>query len=84
MKKVIPVKMKSGKAIQAMVRSGEIKHDGGSDSGEYSRYRWEENSIVRMMGLWFNQPGSDYLVVDHPNVISKREYENTKIFFEDE
>ncbi len=70
MKKVVPVKMKSGKDITAMVRSGEIRHAGGSDSGEFSRYVWGENPI-HSVGIWFYDPGSVYLVVDHPYVFCK-------------
>ncbi len=86
MKKVVPVKMKSGKAITAMVRSGEIRHAGGCDSGEFSRYMWgdENTGPIHSVGLWFDDPGSEYLIVDHPNPISRCEYENMKSFFEEE
>lgn len=76
------VKSKSIEQFKQMVRAKEIQHLSTSDSGEISHYGTIGNPS-RVMGFWWCDHGQEYLVVDHPNPISRESYEGVKIFFEE-
>ena len=70
------------KEFKEMLKKGEIQLISTSDSGEVAHYGTVGNPS-HVMGVWWNDHGEEYLVVDHPNPISKDSYERMKVFFKD-
>jgi hypothetical protein len=71
------VKLKSGKDLKKHI-------DLTSDSGEMIRLRVKKSEGVSIYRNFHSGDfGKEYLVVDHPNPISKDEYELIKELFED-
>lgn len=77
------VKMKSEKEFKEMVKNGDLKFLSSSDSGEVSHYG-TATSPMHVMGVWWHDHDEEYLVVDHPNPISKESYERMKIMFKEQ
>lgn len=75
------VKLKTAKEFEKLAKAGEIEVIGCSDSGEITHYGTKGNPS-HLKSVWFDDYGQEYLVVDHPNPISRESYENRKIFFE--
>jgi len=76
------VKLKSVKQFKKMVRNKEIECLGCTDSGEITHYGTKGNPS-HVMSIWWDQHEEEYLIVDHPNPISRESYKARKIFFEE-
>ena len=77
------VKLKSAEEFQSMVRKNTILLQHASDSGEVYHYGTVGNPS-HILAVWYDEYGKEYLVVDHPNPISRESYEKRKVFFEEE
>lgn len=78
-KKVI---LKTREKITNLIENEKVKLIDTSDSGEVSCVGVGEQPTF-VMSIWYSDYGKEYLVVDHPNPISKTEYEKCKILFEE-
>ena len=76
------VKLKSREEFKKMERADEIEHIFTSDSGEITHYG-TKGGISHIQSVWYDDYGDEYLIVDHPNPISKEAYEARKIFFDE-
>ena len=80
------VKMKTYEALKKLFRAKEIRCRHVSDDGEYMSVAipYEDTGGYQSVkGFWTSDLGEEFLVVDHPNVITKDEYERWKILFEE-
>lgn len=77
MKKVM---LKTSEAIVKLIKNREVLPMHTSDSGEWTSYGVGENPTV-VKTFWYDDHGKEFLVVDHPNPISKDEYDRLKILF---
>ena len=75
------VRMKSMAELKKKVRAGEIELVHVSDSGEWMSYGVGKQPMT-VKGFWWEDHEQEFLVVDHPNIISKDEYERLKPLFE--
>ncbi len=76
------VMLKTYDEIKKMVRKKEVQMMNIGDSGELMHYGTIGNPSA-VMSIWFDDYGTEYLVVDHPNLISKADFEARKIFFKE-
>jgi hypothetical protein len=76
------VRLKSQEQIKRLLQNGEIQHIFTSDSGEISHYGTAGNP-TNVQSIWWEEYGQEFAVVDHPNPISKENYEARKIFFDE-
>jgi len=77
------VKLKSQEEFKRMVREGEVKTIGGSDSGAVTHYG-TAGKTTHVLSVDYDEYGQEFLVVDHPNPISREDYERRKVFFKEE
>lgn len=77
--------LKSKEEIREMELRGEIVRLFTSDSGEVSHYGVKNSggSGQPIMSIWWNDYGDEYLIVDHPNPMSRDAYKARKIFFKE-
>jgi hypothetical protein len=76
------VKLKTYKELKEMARKGKIEILHVSDSGEVMHFGTIGNPS-HVLTVWADNLGEEYLIIDHPNTISKDSYEDRKIFFDD-
>lgn len=77
------IRLKTHEQLKWMLRRKEIQLHHVSDDGEM--YHWGTvGNPSHVKPTWYDDMGKEYLVVDHPNPISKEEYERLKIFFNEE
>lgn len=72
--------LKSRSEIKKLEREDKIDHIFTADSGEITHYGTKGNPSA-IMSIWWDDYGQEYLIVDHPNPISKEAFEARKIFF---
>lgn len=75
-------RLKSKKEIKKLLREGKIKQHSISDCGEITHYGTVGNPSA-IMSIWWDEYGQEYLIVEHPNPISREAYESRKIFFDE-
>ncbi len=76
------VRLKTHEQLKKMIRCKEIKLHHVSDDGEVSHYGTLGNPS-HTLTVWYDNMGKEFLVVDHPNIITKESYEKRKMFFDE-
>ena len=88
--------MKTGRELKKMHQAGKI-YLGGGDTGEYTVIRWPigggklspwtgepiDNSSFSQKGFNSEDMGEEFLIIDHPNVMSLAEYNWCKLLFQE-
>lgn len=77
------VKLKSNKEINELIRQGLVELLGSSDSGEIVHYGVKDGGQTHVISCWYDDYGTEYLVVDHEQPMGRTSYNNRKIMFEE-
>lgn len=77
------VTLKTHEEIKALIKAREIELMHSSDSGEWTSYGVGKQPTT-VKTFWWEDHGQEYLVVDHPNPISRDEYDRLKILFKED
>ena len=77
------VRMRSIEELKQKVRAREIELVHTSDSGEWISYGVGKQPTT-VKSFWWEDHEQEFLVVDHPNPISREEYERLKPLFTEE
>jgi hypothetical protein len=87
------VRLKSLDEIEKLEKEGKIRLMNISDSGEWRTYGvgpgaergpTYDRGVVYCKTFWYEEYGDEALVVDHPNPISKGDYNDFRILYEEE